>query len=102
MDSKQQVWVAHYEIPASVGGFGDTDWETYAAEDDAREVFSEWCGSADVLAGATVTLRRVDGWSVDRVVAHDEQQLDRADRGWTCWLWDLNAGGVVVESVVVK
>jgi hypothetical protein len=98
MDSKQQVWVTHYEMPDG----GDTDWETFGSESEAREAFREWSAESDVLATATVTLRRVDGWSVERVVAHDEQQLNRADRGWTCWLWDLNNGGVVVESVVVK
>jgi len=93
-----RVFVVHYEMPDG----GDTDWETYEYESDARDVFASWLSDRDVLAGAKVSLRRVDGWSADMVETHNETQLERADRGWTCWLWDLAKGGEIVSSGVVK
>jgi hypothetical protein len=90
------VWVAHYE------NWFDTDWETFDNETDARKMFREWSTDRENFFSSTVTLRRVDGWTLGRVVAHGEEQMNRTDTGWVCWLWDLANGGVVVESVEVR
>jgi len=96
MSGKQQVWVVHYE------NWFDSDWETFASESDARDVYAAWLSDHDVMKGATVSLRRVDGWSLELVESHGEEQLNRTDTGWTCWLWDLAKGGEIVLSAVVK